>query len=119
MKETELSYYFPYQIDKDYNFRYFADDNNAFVKRHVSNYDGMNVHEFLYNKSGLQKEEIYKFLYLYENYRHWDQWYMNGKNIFSFSKELLYMLEKTDVDNIAPDLFHLPYDIFYIYPLSL
>lgn len=114
MKETELAYYFPYQIDKDNNFRYFANDNDAFVRRHVPNYDGMNVHEFLYNKSGLQKEEIYRFLYLYENYRHWHEWYMNGKNIFSFSKELLYMLEKTDVDNITPDLFHLPYDIFYI-----
>jgi hypothetical protein len=115
MKETELLYYFPYKIEKESNFRYYADDyGSSFLRRHVPNYDGTNVFEFLYNKSGLSKKEIYDFHYLYENFRNWENWYKNGKNIFSFSKELLSMLKKTDVDDIKPDSFHLPYDIFYI-----
>jgi len=28
MKETELLYYFPYKIDKENNFRYYADVGN-------------------------------------------------------------------------------------------
>ena len=117
MKETELLYYFPYKIDKENRFRYYADVGDygfSFVKRHIPNYDGKNVFEFLYGKSGLSKKDIYDFHYLYENFRYWEDWYKNGKNMFSFSKELLSMLEKTDVDDIKPDSFHLPYDIFYI-----
>lgn len=122
MKETELLYYFPYKIDKENNFRYFADLNDygaSFVKRYVPNYDSTNVFEFLNNKSGLSKKEIYDFHYLFENFRNWVDWYKNGKNIFSFSEKLLSMLEKTEVDDIKPDSFHLPYDIFYISLKSL
>lgn len=121
MTEQELLYHFPYAIDKEHGFRRFVNEHNAFQKRHIPNYDGTNTQEFLYNKSGLSPDEIHNFEYLYENYSRWSEWYKNGKNIFAFSEDLLSMLDKTDVSDIKPEQFHLPYDIFYISlkPLNL
>lgn len=114
MKEQELLYHFPYKIDKENNFRHFANDDNRFIQRFVPNYDGTNVHEFLINKSGLSEQQINEFSYIYENYRNWIDWFKYGKNIFSFSTDLLSLLDKTDVSDVTPDKFHLPYDIFYL-----
>lgn len=114
MQEQELLYHFPYHIDKQFNFRHFSTDDNGFVRKYVPNYDGTNLYEFLKNKSGLSNEQIYEFSYINENYRNWLDWFKNGKNIFSFSNELLSLLDKTDVNDIKPDSFHLPYDIFYL-----
>ena len=114
MTDKEFSFYFPYVIDKQHNFRAFAKDRDGFCRRLIPNYDGTNTQEFLYNKSGLTEEEIHNFEYLYENYSKWSHWFKYGKNIFSFSEELLFMLSKTEVNEITPDKFHLPYDIFYI-----
>ncbi len=114
MKEQDLLYHFPYHIDKKYNFRHFSTDNKEFVRKYVPSYDGTNLYEFLINKSGLNSDEISEFSYINENYVNWVNWFKNGKNIFSFSHELLSMLEKTDASNVKPDSFHLPYDIFYL-----
>lgn len=114
MKEQDLLYHFPYHIDKEHSFRHFAYDNIKFVRKYIPSYDGTNLYEFLINKSGLTKDEISEFSYINENYVNWANWFKNGKNIFSFSFELLSMLEKTDVSNVKPDSFHLPYDIFYL-----
>lgn len=123
MKEQELLYYFPYRIDKQQNFRTYANDitHNSFVKRFVPNYDGTNVQEFITNKSILTIEQVHDFEYLYGNFRHWKEWFQNGQNIFSFSKELLQLLDKTDVYDVKPELFKPPYDIFYLNlkPLNL
>lgn len=114
MREEELLYHFPYAFDKELNFRHYAKDNTAFVRRYVPNYDGTNIPEFIANKSNLTANQICEFDYIYENFRRWTNWYNNGRNIFSFSRELLLMLEKTDVSEITPDNFHLPYDVFYL-----
>ena len=123
MTEQELLYYFPYRIDKLQNFRTYANDitHNSFVKRFVPNYDGTNVQEFIDNKSNLTTEQIHDFEYLYGNFRHWREWFQNGQNIFSFSNELLQLLDKTDVNDVKPELFKPPYDIFYLNlrPLNL
>lgn len=123
MKEQELLYHFPFRIDKEQNFRHFANDftRDKFVRRFVPNYDGTNVDEFIKNKSSLTVDEIHDFEYLYSNFAHWSDWYKNGRNIFSFSKELLLLLDKTDVSDVKPDLFTLPYEIFYLSlkPLNL
>lgn len=116
MTEQELLYYFPYKMDKQHKFRTYANDitHNSFVKRFVPNYDGTNVQEFIYNKSTLTNDEIHDFEYLYGNFRHWREWFQNGQNIFSFSKELLQLLDKTDVSDVKPELFKPPYDVFYL-----
>lgn len=114
MTEEELLYHFPYKIDKELSFRHFAKNDKAFVRRYVPTYDGTNVGEFITNKTSLTATEINEFDYIYENFRRWTNWYNNGRNIFSFSKDLLAMLDKTDVSDVKPDSFHLPYDIFYI-----
>lgn len=121
MKEQDLLYHFPFRISKEHSFRNYVDKHNAFSARHIPNYDGTNTYEFLYNKSGLTLEQIHEFEYLYSNFSSWSEWYKNGRNIFSFSKELLLLLDKTDVSDVKPDLFKLPYDIFYISlkPLNL
>ncbi|PHR49846.1 MAG: hypothetical protein COA32_01545 [Fluviicola sp.] len=121
MTENELSYFFPYKVDKKFNFRHFARNQNDFIRQFIPNYDGTNVHDFIENKSSLNEQQKYDLLYLYEDFRNWVWWYQNGKNIFSFSKDLLTILEKTDVSEITPDFFHLPYDIFYVSlkPLNL
>lgn len=123
MKEQELLYHFPFRIDKEQNFRPFAHDftRDKFVRRFVPNYDGTNVDEFIKNKTSLTVDQIHDFEYLYSNFAHWSDWYKNGRNIFSFSKELLLLLDKTDVSDVKPDLFKLPYNIFYLSlkPLNL
>lgn len=114
MKEEDLLYYFPYKIEKEHFFKNYVSEYNAFSKKHIPNYDGTNTQEFLYNKSGLTIEQIHNFEYLYENFSEWKNWYTEGRNIFSFSKELLQLLDKTDVKDIKPESFNLPYDIFYL-----
>jgi len=114
MTEEDLQYYYPYRIDKDLNFRQYADKNNDFIRRYVPNYDGTNIYEFITRKSELSQKEINDFQYIYKTYSNWSDWYKYGKNMFSFSRELLQMLERTDVSDISPDNFHLPYDIFYL-----
>ncbi|GEM_PF-1007518 len=119
----ELFNFFPYKIDKEHNFRPFANDitHNSFRKRFIPNYDGTNTQEFLYKKSGLTLDKIHDYEYLYGNFALWCDWYKHGRNIFSFSKELLQLLDKTDVNDIKPELFKPPYEIFYLdlKPLNL
>lgn len=114
MTEEELLYHFPYKIDKDLNFRHYAKNNNGFIKRYLSGYDGKNLYELITNKTNLTETQINDFHYDYENFRRWTKWYNEGRNIFSFSKDLLSMLDKTDVSEITSHSFHLPYDIFYL-----
>tara|TARA_R110000868_G_scaffold33215_2_gene120828 strand:+ start:4099 stop:5262 length:1164 start_codon:yes stop_codon:yes gene_type:complete len=119
MNEKELLYHFPYSIDKQNNFRHFVNDDKKFVQKFIPNYDGTNITEFIEKNTNLTKSEELDFYYSYSEFSKWSTWFKNGKNIFSFSKELLSMLEKTDVSEITPDNFHLPYDIFYLSLKSL
>lgn len=114
MTEEELLYHYPYRLDKEFSLRHYSKNDKDFVRRYIPNYDGTNIEEFITNKSNLTKAQIVDFDYIYKNFHNWTDWYNNGRNIFSFSKELLSLLEKTDVSEITPDSFHLPYDIFYL-----
>ena len=114
MTEEELLYHFPYKIDKELNFRHYAKNKNGFVRRYVPRYDGTNVYEFITEKANLTQTEINDFDYIYENFHRWTKWYNSGRNIFSFSKGLLSLLDKTDVSEITPNSFHLPYEVFYL-----
>ncbi|PZR20769.1 MAG: hypothetical protein DI539_09895 [Flavobacterium psychrophilum] len=114
MKEKELLYYFPYAIDKQNNFRHFADDSDAFLRQFIPKYDGSNRAEFISKYTNLTPKEILEIDYRYGDYSRWSEWNRNGRHIFAFSKELLSMLEKTDAGNTTADTFHPPYDIFYL-----
>lgn len=123
MTESELLYYYPYFIDKRNNYRHFVNDNDGFLRQFIPNYDSTetNRHEFIEKHTDLTKLEIAKIDYKYGEFTKWLDWYKNGKHIFSFSKELLEMLKKTDVSEITADKFHPPYDRFYLSlkPLNL
>ena len=75
MTENELSYFFPYKVDKENNFRHFVNKRDEFIRQFVPNYDGTNVQEFLENKSSLTETEKYDFLYLLENFGNWSWWF--------------------------------------------
>lgn len=114
MKEDSLLYYYPFRVDKEMNLRHYANKDKEFVRLFIPNYDGTNIDEFLTEKSNLNQKEIADFRYAYMTYRNWSEWYKYGKNMFSFSEELLQMLVRTDASEITPDNFHLPYDTFYL-----
>ena len=118
MKDTELKYYYPYSIDKEYNFREKLKDTESF-------YDEMQgKNEYFYKDEGNYgyKRNTEKFTtkeycengHILTDFRNWRTWFEKGKNIFSFSLELLQMLEKTDVKDLTYKPFNLPYDYFYI-----
>lgn len=116
MKENELRYYFPYSIEKAYNFRELMANKELLNKlepeyeRILENdYYVSRIKDFDKNQYNLTRNK-----YIKENYNNWLNWYKNGRNIFSFSKELLQMLEKTDVGDVTYQSFNLPYDNFYI-----
>jgi len=116
MTENELKYYFPYQIDKTYNFREIM-KNKELLDKLQPEYEQIfedgnyvsKIKDFEKNQDKLTKNN-----YVKENYYCWLNWFKNGRNIFSFSKELLRMLEKTDVGEVTYESFNLPYDSFYI-----
>jgi hypothetical protein len=104
MKEKELEYYYPYRIDKTYSYRALQNDINTY-------YDEERFNSFFDRLSG-GNDAIYG--YFSNDFSSWSLWNRSGRNIFSFSSDLLFMLEKTDVDDISYDMFSLPYDNFYL-----
>ncbi|AXP79743.1 hypothetical protein CJ739_646 [Mariniflexile rhizosphaerae] len=113
MKEKELEYFYPYKTDKKYNYRAlekkFQNDKNY-------NFENDPYYEFL-NSVSKGNEKLAG--YISDDLSTWSLWNRLGRNIFSFSNDLLLMLEKTDVDDISFDMFSLPYDDFYLSLKSL
>lgn len=109
MKEQELEYYYPYQIDKKYSYRHAYSQ----IYNNKDQYDFNNeyYHDF-FKRLSSNDEKLAGFFS--DDFSHWTSWHQKGRNIFSFSEELLSMLVKTDVDNITFDMFHLPYDNFFL-----
>lgn len=109
MKEQELEYYYPYQIDKKHSYKHANSQINNIKDPYYFNDEF--YYDFLKRLSG-NDEKLAG--YFSDDFSHWTSWYQAGRNIFSFSGELLSMLVKTDVDNITFNMFHLPYDIFFL-----
>ena len=119
MKEAELTYYFPYKIEKQFHFRdklknrdSFFDEmegQNEYYYKDEGNYGYMRNRDHL----SLLECSINDYI-VYDLFINWERWFKNGRNIFSFSKELLEMLENTDVDDVTYDSFKLPFDNFYL-----
>lgn len=118
-EETDLQYFFPYKIEKQLNFRDKLKNRDSFFDE----MEGKN--EFFYKDEGnygyrrnrehlsLLECSINDYV-VYDLFINWERWFKNGRNIFSFSKELLEMLQNTDVDDVTYESFKLPFDYFYL-----
>ena len=116
MTDKELNYYYPYSIDKQHNFRGMREDSRIKMKfepEYENVFENGNYVSRIKNFEEKQLQ-ITKNAYVLENFGYWNQWFENGRNIFSFSKELLEMLNHTDVSELNYKSFNLPYDNFYI-----
>lgn len=113
MKEKELEYFHPYNTDKKYNYR-ILEKKFSVEKNHYFENDP--YYTFLNKASGGQDELAG---YIADNFDSWSLWNRYGRNIICFSEDLLLMLDKTDVNDISYDMFHLPYDNFYLSLKSL
>ncbi len=63
---------------------------------------------------GISDDEKYRREYLWNEFTNWLKWNKSGRNIFSFSEDLLQMLSHTDVDDVELDSLKFPYDNFYL-----
>ncbi|MGV8829950.1 MAG: hypothetical protein ACWA6U_16710 [Breznakibacter sp.] len=119
MKENELAYYFPYRIEKQYHFRNKLQDINAFYDEMEGKYEYFYENDANYghrrnrNHLSLLQCSINDYI-VHDLFYNWHTWFKNGRNIFSFSGELLEMLNHTDVEDVTYDSFQLPYDNFYL-----
>ena len=119
MNETELKYFFPYMIEKQYHFRDKLKNRDAFYDE----MEGKNEY-FFKDKSnyGYRRNRDHLSLLecsvndyiVHDLFFNWERWFKNGRNIYSFSKELLEMLHHTNVDEVTYESFNLPYDNFYL-----
>jgi hypothetical protein len=111
MKEEDLQYFHPYRTDKKHNYRVLEKKNQI-----DNDYENDPYYEFI-NQVSKGNEELAG--YIFDDFSSWSSWNRMGRNIFSFSNDLLLMLEKTDVNDISFDMFSLPYDNFYLSLKSL
>lgn len=122
MKELELKYFFPYRMEKLHHFRNKQQDRDVFVESMLGKLESRCVGNNLFvdhnsdHFSTLDKCLNNYMLYLYYG---WERWFKKGRNIFSFSKELLGMLNHTTVDEVTYQAFRLPHDCFYLSLRSL
>lgn len=124
MTDRELLYHFPYRIDKEENLRKWINDSNGYydlvLGKHDTKYENGQLTHFRHDSHFSEKEKSDNYL-KFSNFISWKKWYDGGRNIFSFSKEILEMLNYTDVDNVSINSIKLPYSNFYlsIKPLGL
>lgn len=119
MKETELKYFFPYRIEKEHHFRDKHQNRDTFFDEFTGEneyfYKDEGNYGYRRNRKHLSLLECSRNDYIvYDLFLNWERWYINGRNIFSFSKELLEMLSHTDVDDTTYKSFNLPFDSFYL-----
>jgi hypothetical protein len=118
MKDSELKYYYPYSFDKKFNLREKLKNRDAFLDelwgKNEYFYKDEGNYGYTRNRQHLSLLQCSINDYIALEYFDWERWFKNGRNIFSFSKELLEMLNHTDVREITFESFQLPYDNFYI-----
>lgn len=119
MKETELKYFFPYSIEKQYHFKDKLQNREAFFDEMIGRNEYFYKDEGNYgyrrnrNHLSLLKCSLNDYI-VSDLFLNWERWFKSGRNIFSFSNELLEMLKNTDVDDVIYKSFSLPYDSFYL-----
>jgi hypothetical protein len=118
MKDSELKYYYPYSFDKKLNLKEKLKDRDAFLDELWGKNEYFYKDEGNYgwnrNRKHLSLLQCSLNDYIALEFFDWERWFKNGRNIFSFSKDLLEMLNHTEVNEITYESFNLPYDNFYI-----
>jgi len=118
MRDTELKYFYPYLFESKFNFKEKLKNRDSFFDELCGKseyfYENENFYGTRRNRENFSLLECSLNDNLVHEFLAWESWFKNGRNIFSFSKELLEMLNHTDVRNITYESFNLPYDNFYI-----
>jgi len=118
MKDSELKYFFPYTFEKNLNLKEKLKNRNAFFDelwgKNEYFYQDEGNYGYRRNREHLSLLQCSVNDYKAFEFLEWERWFKNGRNIFSFSKALLEMLNHTDVNDITYESFNLPYDNFYI-----
>jgi hypothetical protein len=122
MNEQELYYYYPYRIDKERNLRRWISDKEGYIGQVLGqlqwHYEN-GQHTTRRQEINFSEEEKRDNYLKFTEFLHWHDWFTAGQNIFSFTSDLLEMLDRTDVDQISIDSIRLPYGYFYISLLPL
>lgn len=124
MTEKELLYYHPYYFDRKYNLKNYAKNEYDFydilLGKHEVRYENGDAVHLRHDEHFGEKEKIDNQLTFSTSFS-WFEWFKGGQNIFSFTKEILEMLQHTDVDDISIDSIKLPFSRIYISlrPLNL
>lgn len=117
MTDKELLYHFPYRIEKENNLRNWIDNSNGYydlvLGKLDTKYENGKLIHFRHDNHFTEKEKVANYL-KFSNFINWKKWFSGGRNIFSFSKEILEMLNHTDVNNISSNSIKLPYSTFYL-----
>jgi hypothetical protein len=94
MKDTDLTHLFPYKIEKQFHFRDKLKNRDSFFdemcgkKEYYYNDEGIYGKWRNRNHMSLLECSINDYI-VYDLFINWESWFKNGRNIFSFSKELL------------------------------
>lgn len=118
MKDSELKYFFPYIFEKKLDLKEKLKDRDAFLDElwGKNEYYYQDEANYGYNRNRKHLSLLQCSIndYISSEFFDWERWFKNGRNIFSFSQELLEMLNHTEFNDITYESFNLPYDNFYI-----
>nr|NQU91157.1 hypothetical protein [Bacteroidota bacterium] len=103
MNQYHYLYHYPYKIDIERGYMQKRKDGTYF---------------YLETSKEMSEEEIGRitcdYFFNEEEHTNWLWWLEGGRHVFSFSKELLEMLENTELDEIDYESFNLPVQDFYL-----
>jgi hypothetical protein len=122
-KDKTYQYYFPNYFGKENNFIQHLKRPDDYQDHCLGKYESYFTDSENYGTTrklkGISESEKYKREYLWNEFGSWRKWIENGKNLFSFSHDLLLLLDHTDVDKVELETLKFPYDNFYLSLQSL
>jgi hypothetical protein len=123
MKQPPYSYFFPHWFGKQHKFDKHSKDVQGFFEYSPGQGYRPYHEEFKgfvrYRYDGMSLEEQLKREWVYDEFVAWEEWVHGGRNIVSFTPELLDLLAYTDVDDVALNRLQAPYPSFYLSLRSL
>ncbi len=116
MIENDITHY-PNKVEMQHQFIEELKDEDGFYDKKFGKYApfmGEDGPEFMRDDTHFTDAELYTNKYIVDDFLNWKRWNENGRNIFTFSEELLREFTQRNVDDIRKDQFKLPFDHFYI-----